>query len=231
MSSTTAEAWGSGRPLYYRLPGVNEGYRQEDTSTSIAAWLTEYWDDLLVESKATADDLPRQLDPALCDPQWLDFLAPLCGFVQEYWEAGFPEAVKRSLLINSYNLIWANKGSQAVLAFLLNTFGINHSIWLGDSFVVGETTLPGTIGSPAWQFYILLTLEYLRESPEFARAEQLRQLYSPAFCDSLVAYDQFYVGFSVCGDPVFGDAGTFELLTDAGDELLTQDGQTILGVE
>lgn len=203
MSSSTAEAWGSGRPIYSRLPGTNLGYRQEESDDSIAAWLTEYWDELLVQSKAKADDLPRQLDPALCDPEWLDFLALLCGFVDEYWEAGFPVAVKRSLLINSYTLIWANKGSQAVLELMLDIFSIGYSIWLGDSFVVGETILPGTIGSPEWQFYILLPLLYLRESQEFKRAEQLRQLYSPAFCDSLVAYDQFYVGFSVCGDPVF----------------------------
>ena len=205
MSRPTAQAWSSGRPIYSRLPGVNGGY-QSDEGDNPADWFTQYFDDLLVEVKAKVDDLPRQLDPQTCDPEWLDFLAPLCGFSDEYWDAGFPIAVKRSLLSSAYTVLWPNKGSEMVLTWLLALFGIAHQLWLGDSFTLGVSTLPGTIGSPEWQFYILLPLQYLRESPEFARAQQIRRLYSPAFCDSLVAYDNFYCGFSVLGDPIFEEA-------------------------
>lgn len=111
--------------------------------------------------------------------------------------------MKRSLLRNAYTLIWANKGSEAVLRFLINLFDISHEIWLGDSFLLGISELPGTLGSPEWAYYILLPLAYLRESVEFRLTEKLNRLYSPAFADSLVAYDAFYCGFSQCGDPIF----------------------------
>lgn len=197
--SSTAEAWETGRPIYSRLPGINGGY----TDNAPADWLTDFWDGLLVALKGKIDDLPRQLNPDTCDPDWLDFLAPLCGFTGEYWDKAWSEDRKRSLLRNSYTLIWSNKGSEAVLSFLLDTFDINHEIWLGDSFLLGVTELPGTLGSPEWQYYILLPLQYLRESVEFRLVEKLNRLYGPVFADSTVAYDAFYCGFSVCGDPIF----------------------------
>ncbi|MBE9178660.1 hypothetical protein IQ268_08820 [Oculatella sp. LEGE 06141] len=202
--SSTYEAWQSGRPIYSRLPGVNEGYRKEE-GEPIADWLTVYFDELLIATKTTVGDLPRQLNPATCDPAWLDFLRLLCGFTGEYWDKAWSDEVKRSLIANAFDGvdIWANKGSEVVLAYLLELFDIDHEVWLGASFLVGISELPGTLGSPEWVYYLLLPLKYLRESSEFKLAEKLNRLYSPAFCDSLVCYDAFYVGFSACGDPVF----------------------------
>lgn len=198
----TATAWATGRPIYSRLPGINGAY----TDNPVADWLTDHWDAVLLAAKAKVDDLPRQLTPAACDVDWLDFLAPLCGFSGEYWDKSWSTTIKRSLLSNSYTLIWQNKGSRQVLTFLLTTLGVTHEIWLGSSFLVGVTELAAggaLIGDPEWKYYILLPLAYLRESSEFRRAEQVNRLYGPAFADSVVAYDSFYAGFSVAGDPVF----------------------------
>lgn len=201
---TTHEAWiVEQRPIYSRLPGINGRYQTEEKGNT-ADWLTVYFDELLIATKANVDDLPRQLNPSTCDAvPWLDFLAELCGYRGEYWDKAWPVPVKRSLLQNAFTLVWANKGSRAVIDFVLDLFAIAHDIWLGDGFLAGITTLPGTVGAPEWRYYIRLPLQYLRNGSEFKLAEKINRLYGPVFCDSRVAYKQFYAGFSVAGDPVF----------------------------
>lgn len=209
----TATAWASQRPVYSRLPGVNEGYRKDEdpnvvrddpVDPPIAKWLTDFWDALLIEKKAQLDDIrDRQFDPLECDPEWLDLLAVMSGFTEEYWDKAWPDDVKRQLIANSMSLIWSNKGSKEVLEFLLNAFGLEYDIWQGDQFLAGIDVAGSEVGSPQWRYVIRVGLIYLRNSYEFKLAEKLNGLYGSLFTDNRVAYKQFYAGFSIAGDPVF----------------------------
>lgn len=209
----TAIAWGLGLPIYWRLPGINEGYRKDEDPNVIrddpeedpvAKWLTAFWDALLVAKKGQLDDIrDRQVDPLLCDPEWLDLLAVMAGFTGEYWDKAWPIPVKRQLIANAFTLIWSNKGSEEVLRFLLDAFGLVYDIWQGDQFLAGLDAAGSEVGTPQWRFVIRVGLEYLRNSPQFKLAEKLNRLYSPLFTDNRVAFKQFYSGFSIAGDPVF----------------------------
>lgn len=209
----TATAWSSGHPIYSRLPGVNEGYqidedpnvvRDDPQKDPVAKWLTDYWDALLVAKKAQLEDIrDRQFDPLRCDPEWLDLLAVMSGFTGPYWDKTWPVDVKRQLIANSMLLIWSNKGSEEVLQFLLDQFGIVYDIWKGDQFLAGIDAAGSEVGSPQWRYVIRVGLEYLRNSYEFKLAEKLNSLYGALFTDNRVAYKQFYAGFSVAGDNVF----------------------------
>lgn len=201
--SSTYEAWSSSRPVYQRLPGINGGYYSEDGNNP-ADWLTQFVDVLLVETKAKIDDLPRQLNPDTCDPEWLDFLAGLCGLTGEYWDTAWPESIQRSLIRSAFPTLWANKGSKQVIEYLLNLFGISHDIWLGSAAYADIALADiATVGTPQWRYVIRLPLLYLRDSPEFKLAEKLNRLYGPVFCDSRVCFKEAYADFAVCGDPVF----------------------------
>jgi Phage tail protein (Tail_P2_I) len=209
----TATAWATGKPVYSRLPGINEGYRKDEDPNvirddpeelPIAKWLTDFWDALLVAKKAQLDDIKnRQMNPLECDPEWLDLLAVMAGFTGEYWDKSWPVEVKRQLVFHAFTLIWANKGSEAVLRFLLDTFGINYDIWMGDQFLAGIDGAGSEVGAPQWRYVIRVGLEYLRNSDQFKLAEKLNRLYGPLFTDNRVAFKQFYAGFSIAGDPVF----------------------------
>ena len=201
--SQTADAWNSGRPIYNRLPGVNGGYFDEE-SDNPADWLTVFWDELLVASKAlVADVRDRQLDPQQCDVEWLDFLAALCGFTEDYWDPTWEESWKRQLISESFTNIWPNKGTQQVLERLLEIFEINASIWQGSRFILGLTTLPGLLGSPEWRYYIRVGLEYERTSQQFKLAQRVNRLFGPAYCESDIVYERFYLGISQIGEPIF----------------------------
>ena len=196
----TGRAWNSGRPIYSRLPGANEGYN----GNIVADWLTINWDADLLALKAAIDEIPaRQLDPMTCDLDWLSFLAALAGFTGEYWDEAWPESARRALVRDSFLLIWPNKGSRFVLEYLLSLFEIAANIWIGSALIADQSTLPATLGQPEWRYVIQLPLDYLRNSFQFRLAEKLDRLYSPLFADGRVAYEQFYADFSITGDPVF----------------------------
>ncbi len=203
-------AWDTGKPIYDRLPGDNEGYRKDqqwdgyDPTTDVALWLTEPWDSLLMELKGKIDNLPiTHLDPAAADPENLDWLAQLCGFTGEYWQTDWAVLVKRQLIANSLNFIWINKGTRPLLEWLISLFGLQVRIYLLGEFLAGINAAGDLLGGDPFNYYLLVKLAYLRNSPEWALVEKLNKLYGPVFCESRVCYEQFYAGFSVAGDPVF----------------------------
>lgn len=179
----TKQAWDTGRPILSRMPNI---YIENE----VTDYLTAYWDDLLIENKAKLDDLPRQLDPTLCDVNWLDYLAPLCGFTGEYWDASWPVSGKRQLLANSYTFIWPNKGSRLVLSFVLNALGVNHRITTGQNWIIGKSQLGvDTLGSSPWEYQIKLPTYYKLNGQEFKLATKINKLYGPLWCKSQILYD------------------------------------------
>lgn len=214
----TATAWASGKPVYNRLPGANEGYHKDenpdvvrdvdDNDPPVALWLTDYWDAFLVGLKGKLDEVrDRQMDPMLCDPEWLDVLAAMAGYTGGYWDRAWADEVKRVLVRDAFTKIWSNKGSEATLRHILTTFGLSYDIWMGDSLLAGVHSVPHIVGSPEWRYVIRVSLNYLRDSYEFKLAEKINRLYGPLFTDNRVAYKQFFAGFSVANDPTFTQEG------------------------
>ncbi|MBD2452240.1 hypothetical protein H6G76_35105 [Nostoc sp. FACHB-152] len=209
--TTTYQAWQTGRPIFSRLPEVYQ-------ENPVADWLTEYWDELLTQNKAKIDDLPRNLDPTTCDENWLDFLAPLCGFTGEYWDKSWKTSSKRLLLANSYTLIWKNKGSREVLSFVLNALGIEHEIWTGSSFILGVSQVSiDKLGSGAWQYKVLLPSRYAQEGYEFKLARKINRLFGPLWCKSEVRYrrdiiPEFFYNVAAVDTQTFLTSDTGELI-------------------
>lgn len=200
-------AWEEGKPIYKRLPGDNEGYQRDqewegyEPELDVAYWLTKPWDDLLIETKQKIDDFyTNYLNPATAQPEYLDWLAQLCGFSGNYWDSQWPIAVKRSLLSNSYNFIWPNKGTRELFEWLFGVFVLEASVLVIGDFLFDVTLLDAPIGGGNLKYYIVTKLVYLRTSPEWALLEKLNELFGPVFCESRVIYEQFYFDFSVCGD-------------------------------
>jgi phage tail-like protein len=179
----TKEAWQSGRPIFSRLPNI---YKENPLADNLVI----YWEDVLVDAKNIVDDLPRQLNPLLCDANWLDFLASLCGFTGDYWDKEWAEESKRVLLANSYSFIWPNKGSRQALSFILNALFIEHKIYVEGAWVIGTSQLGiDQLGSSNWTYQILLPLKYNLEGVEFSLANKINRLYGPLWCKSEVIHD------------------------------------------
>lgn len=194
------------RPIYSRLP---DAYHDNQ----VANWLTDYWDELLVNLKEKIDDLPRQLNPMLCDEVWLDFLAPLCGFTSDYWDISWSVESKRILLANSYSFIWKNKGTKLVLSFILNTLGIDHEIWQGSDFILGSSQVSiDRLGDAAWEYKILLPAYYSSDGYEFQLARRINNLFGCIWCKSEVRYKS-------------------EIITELFNYVGDVDNQTILAVD
>lgn len=91
-----------GRPVYGRLPGISGSYNDESTDT-VAKWLTAGPDDLLSSTKTILDNFYRTyLDPETCYPLNLDWLAQHLGFIGGLWDLEWPARVKRILLANAH---------------------------------------------------------------------------------------------------------------------------------
>jgi hypothetical protein len=202
-------SWQTGRPIYDRLPGQNEAYRKEsptDEDPAIADWLTAPWDELLTGLRSAIDNIPQDmLDPATAKPENLDWLAQLCGFTGEYWDTSWPVAVKRELIANSLNFVWENKGTRALLEWLIDLFGLEASVYQVGAFLAGISLVGDPIGDAdsIFEYYLVVSLDYLRTSTQWKLLERLNRLYGPVYADSRVCYDGFYAGFSVVGDPIF----------------------------
>jgi hypothetical protein len=204
--------WDTGNPIHDRLPGENEGYRKDESwdghdpsvDPPIARWLTEPWDALLMESKGKIETIyTTHLNPLTAEPENLDWLAQLHGFTGEYWSVDWDVAVKRQLIANSFTKIWENKGSRSLLEWIFQTFGLETRIYLYGEFLADINVAGDVLGGEALQYWLLVTLKYLRTSDEWKLLEKLNRLYSPVCCNSRVTYDQFYADFSIAGDPVW----------------------------
>lgn len=181
----TSESWATNKPIHSRLP---ECYQTNE----ITEWLTGYFDELLVETKTKVDDLPRQLNPLLCDPEWLDFLAPLTGFTGDYWDKTWATQTKRLLISNSYINIWPGKGSKEVLSLVLDCFDIRHLITSRGNFILGTSTTGDPLGTSAWEYIIYLPNAY-KYGDKFKLTQKLNSLYGPYWCSTEILFNDAYI--------------------------------------
>lgn len=209
--SNSAKSWQQGQPITLRLPGENSGYRKDEEwegydpelDPPIAHWLQDPWDKLLMDTKAKIDGFPTNyLYPETAYAEALDWLAQFCGYTGDYWSSNWPIAAKRELLRRSYDFVWQNKGTRALLEWLLALFELECRVYLLGAFLAGDT-VPAIVGGEPFLYYLLVKLRYLRTSPEWALIERLNRLFGPVYAESRVCYERFYAGFSVAGDPVF----------------------------
>lgn len=233
--SNSAESWQKGQPIAHRLPGENSGYRKDEDweeydpelDPPIARWLEDPWDKLLMDTKAKIDGFPTNyLYPDSAYESALDWLAQFCGYTGDYWSSSWPISVKRTLLIYSYSFVWENKGTRRLLEWLFSVFALQVRVYLLGEWLAGITRTPGQVGGEPFRYYLLVRLQYLRTSPEWALISRLNRLFGPVYAKSRLSYEYFYAGFSVAGDPTFTyDGPTFgSYLLEDGWRLLTEDG-------
>ena len=220
IASPIKEAWDSGRPVYSRLPSQLNAGVYLDREPAIPDWLTAFWDALFVQTRATVDDIPRQLNPLTCDAIWLDFLAPLFGWDAKYWDKTWSEAGKRALLSNSYSGvdIWRNKGTLDTAHFVLSAVGIRNILVVQGDFVIGENLIGDRIGSLPWEYSAIFPLSY-RGGNKHRAALHLLSLFVPCYLIQNIAFS--YELFIV--DEL--------LVTDSGEIIEASDQVGILGRE
>ena len=180
----TYDAWVvDKRPIFSRLP--DSAYKQNP----VVDFVTYFADQLLIDTKASLDRLPIQLNPLTCDRIWLDYLSLLYGWV-DLWDITWNDSIKRTLLDNSFQKvsIWGNKGSFTILEFLLQTFSVRHIIQLGASFLVDFSKVGDQIGSVSWQFDIILPGEYYNTNTT-KLVQWIKIHFTPCWCSSSIIYD------------------------------------------
>jgi hypothetical protein len=205
-------SWETGKPIYDRLPGAEEGYRIDEEAPGhnpeecppVARWLTTPWDELLIELRGRIDGFPADaLDPLTADEANLDWLAQFAGFTRRYWNANYPVAAKRQLIANAYEFLWPMKGTKAVIEWLIELFELDAEVYSLGAFRCNQNVIGDRLGGGALNYWVRTPLGYLRTFPQWILLEQINQLYGPAAAESSVVYDGFYCNFSVCGDPLF----------------------------
>jgi phage tail P2-like protein len=193
--------WNTDRPVYHRLPEESQQYQGNDVVDA----LTYPIDKILVDYKnALLNFEANFINPDTCRADALDWLAQLCGYTGEYWDSTWTEEQKRKLIKYSHIFVWAQKGSEILLNWLLNdVFELSATIYQVGEFLADISEADNdVIGGDLLEYFILLPLSYETYSKEWKLAEKINKLYSPVWVDSDVVYDGFYADFSEVGDPV-----------------------------
>lgn len=119
-------------PIYSRLPAYHRSYRLwGDTDEAdlrengdISRWLTRPYDELACELRAEIEGFyVNFLDPETARPTVLDWLAMHLGFTGEFWDASWPDSVKRAIL-GIADAIWSGAGSVEVLNDILEALEV-----------------------------------------------------------------------------------------------------------
>lgn len=187
-------SWPTTRPIYKRLPEC--GY----DDNPIADWLTRFPDDVLVQTKNRVDDLERQVNPMTCDREWLNYLAALSGFVNEYWDRSWPDAIKRQIIAAGFTEIWPYLGTKRCMDFFLNLFSITHEWRFLGGFYLNLTPLGSILGTTGGKYYLILPFSYARTGHEFRLTEKFMRLFAPATAKGRACYPRFILGVSRLGD-------------------------------
>ena len=193
--------WSTNRPIYDRLPSDAERYN----GNPIVDAITQPIDSILVSYRAALSNFERDFlnaDTARSDA--LDWLAMNCGFTGKFWQADWTDAQKRLLIKNSHSFIWANKGTERLLIWLLSVFAIDATVLsTGDFLADINAADDDSVGGSQLEYFIVMSIVYETTSKEWRLALRLNYLYMPIFCDSDVVYDAFYADLSKTGDPIF----------------------------
>lgn len=101
------------RPVYSRMPGVAEAYRNDPSlgEDTPAQWLVSGVDDFLSAKKdQIANFYYNYLDPSTCPSAWLDWIAQHVGFTGSLWDSSWARHIKVALIKNSLGW-WENEVS------------------------------------------------------------------------------------------------------------------------
>jgi len=172
-------AWSEGRPIFLRLPSDAERYQGNPAVDAITA----PFDSILVSYKAAIDNFERDFlnaDTARSDA--LDWLGQLCGFTGKFWQADWTDAQKRLLIKNSHSFIWANKGTERLLIWLLSVFAIDATVLsTGDFLADINAADDDSVGGDQLQYYLLMPITYQTTDKAWLLATRLNDLYMPVF--------------------------------------------------
>lgn len=202
-------AWQSLRPLFNRLPFV---YRDVETPVNPSDVITDYWDELLVGLKSDIQNFySRFLNPDSAPSEWLDWIAQLCGFSEDYWSPVWSEAIKRQLIKDSFTRVWLERGTKTGVDYWFDLFEIpsfnpgnsSETTWVQTFFRVGETTLPGTLGVNDFNWFIRLEDSIVRGGETWRLSERIKNLHTPVWTQAILGYKYFYLGRSALGEGVF----------------------------
>ena len=193
--------WSSNRPIYDRLPSDSERYN----GNPIVDAITQPIDSILVSYRAALSNFERDfLDPDTARSDALDWLAMNCGFTGVYWQTDWTDAQKRLLIKNSHSFIWANKGTERLLIWLLSVFAIDATVLsTGDFLADINAADDDSVGGDQLQYYLLMPITYQTTDKAWLLATRLNDLYMPVFCDSAIVYASFMADLSSADDPTF----------------------------
>ena len=193
--------WSSNRPIYDRLPSDSERYN----GNPIVDAITKPIDSILVSYRAALSNFERDfLDPDTARSDALDWLGQLCGFTGKFWQADWTDAQKRLLIKNSHSFIWANKGTERLLIWLLSVFAIDATVLsTGDFLADINAADDDSVGGDQLQYYLLMPITYQTTDRAWLLATRLNDLYMPVFCDSAIVYASFMADLSSADDPTF----------------------------
>ena len=183
------------RPVFHRLP-----IRNFQDNPLVDA-VTIGYDEKLTATGLLTANLWRQLDPLITPSKYLDWLASLIGMVDPYYDIGWADVVKRRAIISAQK-IFSYRGTLIGLRAALDIHGFEYSIYSGSVL-----TLPfmfdAKFGSFSSSVFVRVPLKYPRFGPECREIMRAIDCYVPMTSKVQVCYDQFYLDFSVFGDPVF----------------------------
>lgn len=188
--------WQNRRPIFDSLPEV--GYKDNSVADSLTSWIDE-------KLSLKADQLQnfyKELDPDTCQSGMLEYLAFLHGLSGKFWDNGWKESTKRTLIKNSHKVLWKLRGTAKPITFVLNAHGIQHSIWTDGSTNL-TFKLPAKLAVPKLRFYLRMPLIYARDSWQWKEARRTANNFAPAVTSYVVCHNAFYLGFSRLGEPLF----------------------------
>lgn len=196
-------AWATGRPIYHRLPQAEQQYQGNE----VCDWLTQPADDLLISLKVALSNLEQDyINPDTAKSEVLDWLAQYHGFEGDYWDATWPDIIKRQIIKYSWSFIWTHKGQKSLLEWLLSVFGIDALVVAPGDCIAGIAIANDIVGGEPLKYFIAMQIPskggYLRISPEWQLTIKLNRLYMPCYSDSLVCYKKAIAGLAVAGDPL-----------------------------
>lgn len=190
------DAWASGQPVGKRLPYY--GYQDNQVAMALVTWVDEF----LSDRKGQLERFYLELHPSTCADSSLDYLGYLCGLSGDFWSTSWDPSVKKSMVLLAYKTLWPLRGTLEVLNTILDVHSIERKIWQQAELVL-PFTMARTFGGQGLRVYIRLPLVYPRVGYAWTEAKRALRNYAPACTETKVTYEQFYVGFSVLGEPMY----------------------------
>ena len=197
--TNTQLAWQERLPVMGQLP--EKGYKDNP----VAGYLTAYVDETLSNWADLLQNLHTALDPATCDPSYLDYVAYLFGLSGEpYWDVKWSASVKRAML-DKQSYLRKYKGTLAVIETVLAIHGITHITFV-DGQLTMPFTFPGLMGKGLMRFFVLMPQNTARASSTWREALRTLAAYCPAVTQGIVAYRGFTLNISQFGEPMFSSS-------------------------